>query len=64
MAIHQEIAGRVLVVTIDNPEVKNAFDQPTIAALSDLFEVEHVEVGAMGREPQDGVLPVQLMKPP
>lgn len=38
MAIHQQIAGRVLVVTIDNPEVKNAFDRETVDALSDLFE--------------------------
>ncbi len=38
MAIHQEIAGRVLVVTIDNPEVKNAFDQETVSTLRDLFE--------------------------
>ncbi len=38
MAIHQEIAGRVLVVTIDNPEVKNAFDRETVAALSDVFD--------------------------
>jgi methylglutaconyl-CoA hydratase len=38
MAILQEIAGRVLVVTIDNPEVKNAFDRVTIDALSDIFE--------------------------
>jgi len=37
MAIHQEVAGRVLVVTIDNPAVKNAFDRETITALSDLF---------------------------
>ena len=38
MAIHQEIAGRVLVVTIDNPEVKNAFDRETIDSLNDVFE--------------------------
>ena len=38
MAIHQQIAGRVLVVTIDNPEVKNAFDRETVAALSDVFD--------------------------
>jgi methylglutaconyl-CoA hydratase len=38
MAIHQEIAGRVLVVTIDNPGVKNAFDRETVAALSDVFD--------------------------
>lgn len=35
--ILQQIAGRVLVVTIDNPAVKNAFDQATIGGLSDLF---------------------------
>jgi methylglutaconyl-CoA hydratase len=38
MAIQQDIAGRVLVVTIDNPRVKNAFDRETIAELRDLFE--------------------------
>ncbi len=38
MAIHQQIAGRVLVVTIDNPGVKNAFDRETVAALSDVFD--------------------------
>ena len=38
MAIHQEKAGRVLVVTIDNPGVKNAFDQETVSTLRDLFE--------------------------
>jgi methylglutaconyl-CoA hydratase len=38
MAIRQEIAGRVLVVTIDNPEVKNAFDRETVAALSEVFD--------------------------
>jgi methylglutaconyl-CoA hydratase len=36
--IRQEIAGRVLVVTIDKPEVKNAFDRQSIADLRDLFE--------------------------
>jgi len=44
MAIHQEVAGRVLVVTIDNPAVKNAFDRETITALSDLFGRPHVIV--------------------
>ena len=38
MAIHQEVTGRVLVVTIDNPSVKNAFDRETISTLSDVFE--------------------------
>ncbi|MHA1153658.1 MAG: enoyl-CoA hydratase-related protein [Alphaproteobacteria bacterium] len=36
--IHQQKAGRVLVVTIDKPQVKNAFDKATISALRDLFE--------------------------
>jgi methylglutaconyl-CoA hydratase len=36
--IHQQKAGRVLVVTIDNPRVKNAFDQATVGTLRDLFE--------------------------
>ena len=38
MAIRQEAAGRVLVVTIDNPEVKNAFDRETVGELRELFE--------------------------
>ena len=38
MAIRQDQAGRVLVVTIDAPEVKNAFDRDLVAALRDLFE--------------------------
>lgn len=38
MAIRQDIAGKVLVVTIDNPAVKNSFDKVTISTLRDLFE--------------------------
>lgn len=38
MAIRQEISGRVLLVTIDNPEVKNAFDKATIDGLQDVFD--------------------------
>jgi methylglutaconyl-CoA hydratase len=38
VAIRQDIAGKVLVVTIDNPAVKNAFDRVTIGTLRDLFE--------------------------
>ncbi len=38
MAIRQEICGKVLVVTIDNPRVKNAFDKVTVGELRDLFE--------------------------
>ncbi len=38
MAIRQEIAGRVLLVTIDNPGVKNAFDKATIDGLREVFD--------------------------
>lgn len=38
MPIRQDVAGKVLVVTIDNPKVKNAFDKATVAELRDLFE--------------------------
>jgi methylglutaconyl-CoA hydratase len=38
MAIRQEINGRVLVITIDNPEVKNAFEKATIDGLLDIFD--------------------------
>ena len=38
MAVRQQVTGRVLTVTIDNPGTKNAFDQATMAELRDLFE--------------------------
>ncbi len=38
MPIKQDVAGKVLVVTIDNPKVKNAFDKVTVAELRELFE--------------------------
>ncbi|MCP4292553.1 MAG: hypothetical protein GY780_12055 [bacterium] len=38
MPIKQNAVGRVLVVTIDNPQVKNAFDKNTIEELSYLFD--------------------------
>lgn len=38
MGIQQQTAGRVLVVTIDNPQVKNAFDKATIEALREVFD--------------------------
>ncbi len=38
MTVRQTVHERVLVVTIDNPEVRNAFDAATIAGLRDLFE--------------------------
>ncbi|MCP4570956.1 MAG: hypothetical protein GY838_01265 [bacterium] len=38
MAVHQTVQDRVLVVTIDNPGVRNAFDGATITALREVFE--------------------------
>ncbi len=38
MAVQQTVQDRVLVVTVDNPEVRNAFDAATITALRELFE--------------------------
>lgn len=38
MAIREEIAGRVLLVTIDNPGVKNAFDKTVIDELRAIFD--------------------------
>lgn len=38
MAIRTERVGRVLVVTLDRPEARNAFDGRTITELKDLFE--------------------------
>lgn len=38
MSIRQDIAGRVLLVTIDSPEVKNAFDKATIDGLREIFD--------------------------
>ncbi len=37
MAIHTEVRGRVLVVTIDRPEVRNAVDRPHADLLADAF---------------------------
>ena len=38
MAVVQQTQGRVLVVTLDAPGVRNALDRETILALRDLFE--------------------------
>jgi methylglutaconyl-CoA hydratase len=38
MTVRQETKGRVLVVTLDNPAVKNAFDAETIEDLRRIFE--------------------------
>jgi enoyl-CoA hydratase len=37
MSIHYEVDGAIVVVTIDRPEVGNAIDRPTAAALADAF---------------------------
>ncbi len=38
MSIRQDAVGRVLVVTIDNPQIKNAFDRATIDELRQIFD--------------------------
>lgn len=37
MSVQYEVVGRVAVVTIDRPEVRNAVDAPTARALADAF---------------------------
>jgi enoyl-CoA hydratase len=37
MTVHYEVVGPVAVVTIDRPDVRNAVDRPTAAALADAF---------------------------
>jgi enoyl-CoA hydratase len=37
MPVHWEADGPVLVITLDRPEVANAIDRPTAAALADAF---------------------------
>jgi enoyl-CoA hydratase len=37
VTVHDEVDGDVLVVTIDRPELRNAVDRPTAAALADAF---------------------------
>ena len=38
MSVRTELRGRVLVVTLDRPEARNAFDGETIEALGNIFE--------------------------
>ncbi len=38
MAIRQDIAGRVLVLTLDNPEKRNALDMATLRELGDVLD--------------------------
>ena len=38
MAVRLQPQGRVLVVTLDNPRIKNAFDKATIDAVREVFE--------------------------
>ena len=37
MPVHYETEGPIAIVTIDRPEVRNAVDRPTAAALADAF---------------------------
>src|ERR671918_1188602 len=37
MAVHYDVDGPIVVVTIDRPEVANAIDRPTAEALADAF---------------------------
>ena len=37
MAVHREVDGPVVVITIDRPEVRNSVDRPTAGALADAF---------------------------
>src|SRR5262245_8863367 len=37
MAIHYEVDGSIVVITLDRPEVANAIDRPTAEALADAF---------------------------
>jgi enoyl-CoA hydratase len=37
MAVHSEVDGPIVVVTLDRPEVANAIDRPTAEALADAF---------------------------
>ena len=36
--VHTDIADRVLTITIDRPEVRNAVDGPTAEALHEAFQ--------------------------
>jgi len=38
MSVSRQMEGKVLVVTLDRPEARNAFDTDTIAALTEVFE--------------------------
>src|SRR5262245_35712698 len=37
MAVHYEVDGPIVVITLDRPEVANAIDRPTAEALADAF---------------------------
>jgi len=41
MAVHYEVDGRVVVITLDRQEVANAIDRPTAAALADALAGEY-----------------------
>ena len=49
--VHTDIADRVLTITIDRPEVRNAVDGPTAEALHEAFQQlddnDDVDVGIL-----------------
>ncbi|KPK16049.1 MAG: enoyl-CoA hydratase [Myxococcales bacterium SG8_38] len=47
MTVRYEVVGRVAVVTIDRPEVRNAVDVPTARALADAFRRFDVDEEAL-----------------
>lgn len=44
-SVHVELDGPVTIVTIDRPDVRNAVDRPTAAALADAFRAFDADVG-------------------
>ncbi len=64
MSIQQEAVGRVLVVTIDNPQIKNAFDAATIQELRDVFDsIAFRDPLPVGADPQPDIGPGGQFRP-
>lgn len=64
MAIRQQTAGRVLVVTIDNPQTRNAFDMATMDELGELFEnLAYREPLPVGAEANPDIGPTGILRP-
>jgi enoyl-CoA hydratase len=45
MSVHSEASGPVLTVTVDRPDVRNAVDRQTAAALADAFRAFDADAG-------------------